>query len=257
MESKIYPYKLDRIWQDYLLDESRNHGARYNMHLYLDLVKDYTKEGEIILDPMGGVGSCLAATTLGRRVIMIELEDRFIGIAKRNWEHLQEKYNLESDRATILFGNCREILPICGIDCVITSPPYGSSVHANDKWEDKVADIFGSTTHSGYGFGKNPSQIGNMPHQKQKFILHEVYKKCYESLRIGGTMITITKNSIKNKQEQYQNIATIKSCIDAGFSLEVAHKRLCQITGRQRLHMKEEGYVPKDYEDVLVFKKER
>jgi len=246
--------KQDKIWRSYLVPESKAHGARFSMPMLLQLIKMYSKEGNALLDPMAGVFSLAVATTLGRDVYGIELEKRFADIAQLNISYLQSKYNTVNS-AVIIQGDCRKILPLpIHIDCIITSPPYGTSVHPVDKYELKLAEIFGSTTQSGYG--SHPNNIGNLSYQLQRFVLAQVYQKCYEQLKSGGRLIIITKDSVKDGKVQEQGLATMRSCIEAGFTLEAQHYRPCGITGRQALHIKHiANYRPILKEDILVFRK--
>lgn len=261
MEYRLFDYPRDTIWKNYLIPESIIHGARYNMHLYLDLVEEFTNEGDTILDPFGGIGSCLAAMTLGRHVAMIELESRFVTVAFINENKIRQDYNVPTSiRSLILEGDNRHILPLhtYGVNAIILSPPYGASVHPVDKWELKMKEIYGSTTQAGYG--EHPNNIGNLPHEMQRFELEDVYTKCFKTLSKGGKMITITKDSVKNGKQQYQCWATIQACVKAGFELVQHCKRQCQVTARQRTHMKHaheyaKGYTPVTMEDVLIFKK--
>jgi len=256
-----FPYTRDALWKKYLVEESRSHGARFNTHLLLDLLNMYSKERDVLCDPMGGIGGLLVGMTLGCHVHMIELEKRFVQIATLNERYIREKYQVPTYiKSSIIDGDCRKILPlpqVLGISLIITSPPYGSSVHPVDKYELHLAEIFGSTTQSGYG--EHPDNIGNQSHELQRFVLAEVYRLCYETLVPGGKLITITKNSIRGGKVMQQDMSTVQACVKAGFEVEEHHHRLCSITARQRLHEKHTaGYKPIDKEDVIVFlKKER
>lgn len=247
--------KRDTTWRDYLVPESQEHGARFNMPLLLQLIDMYTAEGDTLLDPMAGVFSLVVASIQGRNVYGIELEDRFFKIAEMNIAKMQEKFGVEA-ATVIMKGDCRKILPFpTPVNCIITSPPYGTSVHPVDKYELKMAEIYGSTTHSGYG--EHPDNIGDMDFHTQKYVLGQVYQKCFDTLVPGGRLITVTKDSVKGGRVMEQKKETLRFCLEAGFRLEVQHTRSCAITARQRKHQKDMAdYKPIDYEDILVFRKE-
>jgi modification methylase len=253
MASITYDCKQDRIWMDYLVPESQSHGGRYNIPLILALIHKYTKEGDTILDVMGGVGSILVATTLKRKVIMIELEDKFYDLALQNYAKIRRDYPLSAD-ATIIHGDTRLVLPLpVQPTCIITSPPYGDAMKKADKAEMRMVEHFGSTTAQGYGESKD--NIGNMPYAVQQWEMRDIYAKCYETLPIGGRMILITKDITRNGKRVEIARGTIAGCMAIGFSLEDNHKRLCQVTGMQNLHRKDPNYRPISIEDVLVFVK--
>lgn len=222
------------------------------MHLYLDLVEEYTKPGDVILDPFGGVGSCLAAALSGHTVIMIETEPWIHELALRNKEKLKEM-GAGSHKLLVLHGDSRIMLPI-PCDIIITSPPYSDVMKKPDKSEKEWVDkYFGSTTAQGYG--ESEAQLGNKPWGIQRFELKKVWQGCYDSLPIGGRMITITKDSIKNKKRVEVGSGTVLACLDIGFSLEEHRKANRRLTGLQASHLKEPGYNPVLFEDVNIFVK--
>lgn len=243
----------DTSWRDYLAPESQSHGCRFNLPMLLKLIELYTKEGDFLLDPMAGVFSLVVAAAQGRHVYGIELESRFMKVAEANIKFVREKFQVQT--ATVMIqGDCRKILPLSGINCIITSPPYGTSVHPVDKYELKMAEIYGSTTHSGYG--EHPDNIGNVDFNTQKFVLGQVYQKCYDSLVPGGRLVTVTKDSVKGGKVMEQKVATIRACTEAGFLVEAVHYRNCAITARQRKHQKDMAdYTPIVKEDVVVFRR--
>ena len=250
---KEYNYFTDRLWRDYLVPESKSHGARYNMHLYLDLVEEFTQPGELILDPFGGVGSCLAAATLGRRVVMIEVEPWIFQIAEYNRRKLIKEHGALDDNMIHLLGDSRQLLPI-SCDIVITSPPYSDVMKKPDKSEKEWVDkYFGSTAAQGYG--DSEAQLGNKPWGLQRFELKKVWQGCYDSLPPGGRMITITKDSIKNKKRVEIGAGTVLACLDIGFELEEHRKANRRMTALQASHLKEPGYNPVLHEDVNIFRK--
>lgn len=247
---KEYSYYKDSIWRDYLVPESRSHGARYNLHLYLDLVEEYSRPGDVILDPFGGVGSCLAGAVLGRTVVMVEVESWIHEIALRNKEKLRG-LGAEEEKMIVLCGDSRIMLPLpCGI--IITSPPYSDVMKKPDKSEKEWVDkYFGSTTAQGYG--ESEAQLGNKPWGMQRFELKKIWRGCYDSLPPGGRMITITKDSIKNKKRVEVGSGTVLACLDIGFELEEHRKANRRMTALQASHTKDPDYHPILFEDVNIF----
>jgi len=58
------------------------HPAKMHLSLQIYLIEHYTKPGDTILDPMAGSGTILIACTLGRNVICVELEEKFVEMMK-------------------------------------------------------------------------------------------------------------------------------------------------------------------------------
>ncbi len=109
---------------------SFSHPAKMVLPLQLWLIDRYTKEGETILDPMAGSGTILVACSMGRNVVTIELEDKFVQMQKGNWEKMRQRgcqmgYSIGT--ATILQGDARNLEGLMA-DKIITSPPYEASI---------------------------------------------------------------------------------------------------------------------------------
>jgi DNA modification methylase len=77
--SDLFEYNLERQ------ESGDKHPCPKQIKLWSDIVKHYTTEGQIILDPFAGTGTTLkAAKRLRRRAIGIEIEERYCEItAKR------------------------------------------------------------------------------------------------------------------------------------------------------------------------------
>ncbi len=110
--------------------ESFSHPAKLDSQLLLWLVEKYTHEGETILDPMGGSGTALLACPLGRHVILVELEAKFVAMQEANWQKIQTwgpQMGYQMGSARIIHGDARELSGLLA-DSIITSPPYGDTL---------------------------------------------------------------------------------------------------------------------------------
>ncbi len=97
-------------------------------------IDHYTGPGDLVLDPMCGIGTTLLeAINSGRDAVGVEYETRWAEIARAN---LDAARNTGNDRnAEVFTGDARtleRLLPQTyrgAVDLVITSPPYGDSTH--------------------------------------------------------------------------------------------------------------------------------
>ena len=251
---------------------SFSHPGKMMLPLQLYLIDRYTQPRDIILDPMAGSGTLLVACSLGRHVICVELEQKFVDMQKGNWEKIQQRgpqMGYQMGTATILQGDARNLAGILAdkIDAVVTSPPYEGSISGIDEEaREREKDWLrrqgkNPDTHSCI---VNPSQysaegnnIGNLKSQSYLEAMLQVYQQCYEVLRPQGLMILVTKDFIRNKQRVFLSIDTIKLCEQAGFVLEDWHERkLTQQSFWRVIYRQKFPDAPViDYEDVLVFKK--
>ena len=60
------------------------HPAKMHLGLALWIIGKYTKPGDVILDPMAGAGTTMIACTLGRNVILVDLEEKFVKMMQDN-----------------------------------------------------------------------------------------------------------------------------------------------------------------------------
>lgn len=120
-------FKADKKHRDkYFTATHFEHPAKMVLPLQRWLIENYTKPSDIILDPMAGCGTVLIACTMGRHVITVELENKFIVMQNENWAKIQTlgpEMGYSMGMATILQGDARN-LPDMLADVVISSPPY-------------------------------------------------------------------------------------------------------------------------------------
>ena len=170
----IIKFKRDTAFRDTLFTEgSFAHPAKMDDQLLIWMIEKFTKPGETILDPMFGSGTTMLACILGRNVIGVELEPKFIDMAKANWEKVKQKPQLgySMGDCQILQGDARNLSGLLA-DSIITSPPYAEGLASEGRGIDlsktkRDGDIrhqsLGHLTY-GVGFGKNPDNIGGLPY---------------------------------------------------------------------------------------------
>lgn len=72
--------------------KTRVHPTQKPVGMLGDILKDFTKEGEIVLDCFGGSGSTLiACEQLGRKCRMMELDPHYCDVIIARWEKLTGK----------------------------------------------------------------------------------------------------------------------------------------------------------------------
>lgn len=97
--------------KQFFAPDSFAHPAKMDSQLLLWIVETYTKAGETILDPMAGSGTTTLACTLGRNVILVELEDKFVRMCIHNRVEVRMKPQLgySMGECPVLWGDARNI----------------------------------------------------------------------------------------------------------------------------------------------------
>ena len=146
---------------------SFSHPAKMSLPLQLWIIENYTKVGDVILDPMAGSGTILIACSMGRNVIAVELESKFIDMMHGNWEKIKQRgaqMGYSMGTAQIIRGDARQLSNIL-CDKIITSPPYAESL---DRDEHKVqagrVQAMMDYSYTDRKHGKSEGQIARLPY---------------------------------------------------------------------------------------------
>ena len=210
--------------------ELRNqHGGQKPPELAEELIRTFSKEGELILDPFAGTGSILIGATLARRrAIGIELNPKW----KKVYEDVCQYHELPLQELKV--GDSREILPKISsesIDFILTDVPFFNM--------DKLPKTRGKFSRAGEP-SRDPlkSSLNKFndlePYTKEEWesLLRSVFKECYRVLKTGryvatfiGNMfrnVVIEKNQKKKKVGRYLMLSAAVASIleDVGFVLK-------------------------------------
>ncbi|WP_280194214.1 TRM11 family SAM-dependent methyltransferase [Nocardia farcinica] len=116
--------------------DSTAHPAKMFPAIVAHAVNTYTRPGDLVLDPMCGIGTTLVESLhLGRQAVGVEYESRWAELARTNIELAREAgIDLAAD---VFHGDARKLGELIPAELrgqaklVITSPPYGDSLHGH------------------------------------------------------------------------------------------------------------------------------
>lgn len=152
-EAFAHPAKMSRKLCERIFDHGQERG--------------YWKPGDIILDPFYGIGTTgLVGAFRGYQVIGVELEAKFIELAKQNNRKNRRKLErLGNSLPVVIQGDSRELVKLVGeaAGCV-TSPPWME----NNVNIGSVGDTPGLRQEIGgekrdESYGTSDGQLGNLP----------------------------------------------------------------------------------------------
>jgi len=188
-------FKRDTAFRkQFFVPDSFAHPAKMDAQLLIWIVENFTRVGDVILDPMAGQGTIMLACPLGRNVILNELEEKFCKMSRDNWELVKMKPRLgyEMGWCQIIQGDARNLSAYFlnvkrdasiqkGADAIITSPPYAESVQSSRHSDSGPNQRRQRLIKAGYNpddyqlgvgrncqvvweYGKDKDNIGNLPY---------------------------------------------------------------------------------------------
>jgi len=126
-------------WKQFFTDESITHPAKMNLRLLSWILENFTKKGDLVLDPMAGTGSTIIlAAIMGRHGIAVEYEPRFCEMIRENIKlTLRQATLTPKGRMTCIQGDARELSKLLKeSDAIITSPPFGPSTRGGGIFKE-------------------------------------------------------------------------------------------------------------------------
>jgi SAM-dependent methyltransferase len=179
---------------------STAHPAKMLPAIARQAIAAYSHPGDLILDPMCGIGTTLIeAIHLGRDAIGVELEARWAELASANIAHACR--HGATGTATVITGDARHLPNLIDPDLagqlalVLTSPPYGRSVHGQ------------VTARPGRGVAKfddtysaNPANLGRVNQPTLLNALQEILAGCQQLLRPGGLLV-LTARPYRHREQ--------------------------------------------------------
>jgi len=153
----------------YVSQVFEGHPAKGDIPMMIWILEEFLKDGEIVLDPMAGIGTTLLE---GMRLfpnslfIGIELEYKFVKWAnasiKKTERIARQDWFMEIGKAVCVQGDARNLQRVMKkkVDKIISSPLFGGQVQHKTNYLGKQKQ------ESGFEYSEDPENIGNLPQGK-------------------------------------------------------------------------------------------
>jgi modification methylase len=256
------------------LPASTAHPGKMLPELARTVIRAYSEAGELVLDPMCGIGTTLVeAVHLNRDAIGVELEPRWAALATKNVA-LARKQGAPA-HALCLQGDTRRLGrglldELSGqVTLILTSPPYGHSLHGQvkaghgrpvEKWDDRYSRNPGNLAHL-------PAARGRRGRSSFADALAEILAGCRRMLAPQGRLILTARPYRSQGALVDLPGQIIRLAGGAGLTLAGRHVALlCGLRGSGlvprtsffQLNHQRRGAIPRmlliAHEDVLVFR---
>ncbi|MEO6702271.1 MAG: DNA methyltransferase [Jatrophihabitantaceae bacterium] len=146
----------------------------------------YTQPGDLVLDPMCGIGTTLVeAVHLGRNAIGVEYEPPWAQLARRNLHHARTQG--ATGHGTVHQGDARLVAELLEpeldgrIALILTSPPYGASLHGQ-----VTARPGAGVAKRDYQYSRDPANLAHVGLDRLLEAMIGILTGCQPFLRPGG-----------------------------------------------------------------------
>jgi len=234
--------------------EVNQHQAKANCFLIQACVEYVSKPGDYILDPFGGTGTLMIAALISRDVMLIEISPEYHKLQQIAVERLEQIAPGVSEHIQLVNKPLQLILPIPEtFDHIIFSPPYASIMKS--KGTDKLTLEKTDYKMAEYTFTSNLN-LGLLNDWMWSQKMEEVYAKCFNSLKPGGSMTIITKDHMEKRQRVGLSQSAVDACIRVGFTQDKAEWFKWDAPGSVYTHIyKARGWEVVSDEDIIVLRK--
>lgn len=175
---------------------SAAHPAKMLPALAAHAVATYTKPGDLVLDPMCGIGTTLVeAIRLGRHALGVEYEPRWAKLARDNVIHTMGV--TKGGIGLVACGDARQLTQLFDarhhskVDLVVTSPPYGASVHGQVRSTRESGER--GVTKRDYHYSHDPSNLAHVGLERLLEAFTHILIQCRQLLRPGGHAVITTR----------------------------------------------------------------
>ena len=193
---------------------STAHPAKMLPAIAARAIAAYSEPGDLVLDPMCGIGTTLVeAVHQGRDAIGVEYEARWANVARGNVELARSQG--ASGSAEVVQGDARHLASIVDpavrglVALVITSPPYGPSVHGQAS-----PTPGGGVTKWDHRYSTDPRNLAHRPLEDLLDGFTSILGQCRKLLRPGG-FVAVTARPWRRDDELIDLPSQVLRCGEA------------------------------------------
>ena len=258
--------------------ESFAHPAKLHLGFLRWLGNEYTTPGQHVADPMGGVGSAFLLALEQRDVTVLDVEPRWLALAHDNAARIHRAAGLFAGRMAVIQHDARQPWPVRP-DVALFSPPYACRAGTNaatrrsvfnrrakllnsgvlsNRWKELVVKIDAQPGALGaelFHYGAHPDQIGHLRSGRYWDAMGEVYRRAHEALPVGGLMILVIKDHIRDGRRVHVCDETVARVTGLGFDLAARHARHLEQLSLWQRRRREQGLLVVEEEEALVFRR--
>ena len=242
------------MFSEELCDLIMTHPAKQQAHLHKEICEYVSEPGDTILDPFGGVGTSLLSATLGRHVILVEIEDYYVSIIRRCIDELSSRDNI--GRMMVIQSDNRLAMPI-PCDHIITSPPYGDDLYKGASSGNKLGKDASESLKNAEAmqqYGNANQNIGRLNPFVYKQAMQKIYSLMVQSVKVGGTITITHRDRIKDGERILYIDSIVGTLVKLGCKIEHLDKWEVPRTMQASVNLNLGSEVVLD-EDVIIMRR--
>lgn len=178
------------------LPGSSAHPGKMLPALAAHAIRQYTRPGDLVLDPMCGIGTTLVeAIHLHRDALGIEFERRWADLARANLQHAI--HSTRHGSGHVLHGDARRLHTLLDADhegraaLLVTSPPYGKVTHGHVRSTAETGNQGVTKTNARYG--RDPRNLAHASTDHLLLGFTEILRQATRLLRPGATAVVTAR----------------------------------------------------------------
>lgn len=216
MKSQIGVWQFTYNGKD--IRDKKMHPATFPVSLAAHVIKLFTHQGELVLDPFVGSGTTLvAARDLGRNAIGADLSPEYVDLS-RNRLGLSEESSAQQVAIAEDARNLSRLLVPDSVKLVFTSPPYANMLNrqrANKSRRsiDRRNEQYGKVEQ----YSQDPRDLGILDPVAYGQAIGEIYHDLLPSLKPGGHAIINVNDLWQSDQRIPLHAIVIGAMQEAGY----------------------------------------
>jgi SAM-dependent methyltransferase len=167
---------------------SGTHPAKMLPAVARTAITAYSQPGDLVVDPMCGIGTTLVeAVHVGRDAIGVEYEPEWAALAQANLDHATSLG--ATGHGEVITGDARHLSSLIDpaahglVALVLTSPPYGSSVHGQVNAEPGVG-----VHKKHFRYSRDPANLAHVGLDPLLHATREILTGASRLLKPGGVV---------------------------------------------------------------------
>lgn len=205
--------------------DKKIHPATFPIGLPKFFINLLTHEGELVLDPFGGIGTTLiAARDLKRNAVAFDLKKEYVDYANNRLKNLLPNENTIQIEINDNASNISNYLYENTVKLIITSPPYANLLNHKRKNKSKRGDLRKDQYYDKIQqYSNDKEDLGTLGVDDFVDKLGDIYKNLFPLLmERGHSVIDITDlwdNNVKYGRRLPLHLKTINKMESIGYEL--------------------------------------